>query len=260
MHVNPFEQSAKLNVLSSGTQYRICVIGKLGNLLASAMAMHYVSNMGADNNLVNQFSDKLVSSLAADDPFNGVYDGEDSENMLQSIENRTEEIFTEFRHGLMKSKIDTPISRCTEARTLVAEPVQITEQNRLTDGGLLHSLLTRRLGLIVGCCLGIFVFIIIVSILGWFKYKKRRLENFKRREQQLNQAEQLNYQHLNHPELNQTQLLPPPPDYNNTSYRQFTTLPYNECDISENCNQHAIHPKPPNCISGTVIGTTNIAC
>lgn len=259
MHVNAFEHSAKLNVLSSGTQYRICVIG-LGNRLSSAMTMYYVSNMAADNNLVNQFSDKLVSNIA-DDPFNiGALDGEDVDNMLHTIENKTDAIYWEFRHGLMKSKIDTPISRCIEARTLMAEPVQITEQNRLTDGGLLHSLLTRRLGLIVGCCLGIFVFIIIVSILGWLKLKKRRLENAKRREQELNQAEQLNYQHLNHPELNQTQLLPPPPDYNNTSYRQFTTLPYNDCDVRDTCNQHLMHPTPPNCISGTVIGTTNIAC
>ncbi|XP_031636562.1 protein artichoke [Contarinia nasturtii] len=256
MHVNPFEHSAKLNVLSSGTLYRICVIG-LGNRLSSAMTMYYVSNMVADNNLVNQFSDKLVSS-SMDNPFGASEFGDDDENVLHTIENRTDAIYMEFRHGLMKSKIDTPISRCIEARTLVAEPVQITDENRLTDGGLLHSLLTRRLGLIVGCCLGIFVFIIIVSILGWLKLKKRRLENAKRHEQQLNQAEQLNYQHLNHPELNQTQLLPPPPDYNNTTYRQFTTLPYTDCDVRENCNQHLMHPAPPNCIS--VIGTTNIAC
>lgn len=260
MHVNAFEHSAKLNVLSSGTQYRICVIG-LGNRLSPAMTMYYVSNMAADNNLVNQFSDKLVSAI--DDPFGAGFDMDDSENMLlHTIENKTEAIYSEFRHGLMKSKIDTPISRCIEARTLLApEPVQITDENRLTDGGLLHSLLTRRLGLIVGCCLGIVVFIIIVSILGWLKLKKRRLENAKRREQQLNQAEQLNYQHLNHPELNQTQLLPPPPDYNNTSYRQFTTIPYTDCDVRDTCNQHLMHPPPPpNCISGTVIGTTNIAC
>lgn len=264
MHVNSFEHTVKLNVLSSDTQYRICVIG-LGNRLSSAMTMYYVSNMVADNNLVNQFSEKLVSTLAGDEalagsagPFDG-YD-DDADNVLHDIENKTNTIYWEFRHGLMKSKIDTPISRCIEAKTLIAEPVQITEQNRLTDGGLLHSLLTRRLGLIVGCCLGIVVFIIIVSILGWLKLKKRRRDNAKRREQQLNQAEQLNYQHLNHPELNQTQLLPPPPDYNNTSYRQFTTLPYNDCDVRDTCNQHLMHPTPPNCISGTVIGTTNIAC
>lgn len=223
------------------------------------MTMYYVSNMAADNNLVNQFSDKLVSGIA-DDTLNGAFDVEDTDNMLHTIENKTDTIYWEFRHGLMKSKIDTPISRCIEARTLMAEPVQIAEQNRLTDGGLIHSLLTRRLGLIVGCCLGIIVFIIIVTILGWLKLKKRRLENAKRREQELNQAEQLNYQHLNHPELNQTQLLAPPPDYNNTSYRQFTTLPYNDCDVRDTCTQHLMHPTPPNCISGTVIGTTNIAC
>lgn len=96
MHVNPFEHSAKLNVLSSGTQYRICVIG-LGSRLSSAMTMYYVSNMVADNNLVNQFSDKLVSS-SMDNPFGAPeFDGDDSENVLHTIENKTETIYWEFR-------------------------------------------------------------------------------------------------------------------------------------------------------------------
>lgn len=259
MHVNPFEHSAKLNVLSSGTQYRICVIG-LGSRLSSAMTMYYASNMLTEtkNNTENHFSDKLEMSVSNNDHINRIFDDIDSDVMINSIENKTETIYFEFRNSIMKSKIDTPISKCIEARTLAAEPVQITDQSRLTDGGILHSLLTRRLGLIVGCCLGIFVFIVIVSILGWLKLKKRHLESVKRREQQLNQTQQ-NYQHLNHPELNQTQLLPPPPDYNNTSYRQFTAIPYEE-NATNYDGQHLVHPPPPNCISGTVIGTTTIAC
>lgn len=260
LHVNSFERAAKLNVLSSGTQYRICVIG-LGNRLSSAMTMYYASNMVGSvqqNNSIKHFSDRILNQMSAEDQFNAIFDEDDN-----AIENKTNAIYWEFRKSLMKSKADTPISRCIETRTLPAEPVQITDQNRLTDGGLFHSLLTRRLGLIVGCCLGIFVFIIIVSILGWLKLKKRRLENAKRREQQLSQTQQLNYQHLNHPELNQTQLLPPPPDYNNTSYRQFTAVPYTDMNYdgrADACNQHTVHTPLPNCISGTVIGTTTITC
>lgn len=258
MHVNPFERSAKLNVLSSGTQYRICVIG-LGNRLSSAMKMYYTSNMVNSNqsNLINQFSDGMLNQLSIDEQFNAIMDTDE-----MSLENKTNAIYWEFRNNLIKSKTDTPISRCIETRTLPAEPVQITDQNRLTDGGLLHAMLTRRLGLIVGCCLGIFVFIVIVIVLGWLKLKKRRLDSAKRREQELNQTQQLNYQHLNHTESNQTQLLPPPPDYNNTSYRQFTTVPYNDMNYDglDTCNRHTIHTPLPNCISGTVIDTTTVTC
>lgn len=255
MHVNSFERSAKLNVLSSSTKYRICVIG-LGNRLLSAMTMYYTSNVANNTQMLNYFGDK-PNQPSTDDQINAVLDDEND-----AVENKTNAIYWEFRNSLMKSKTDTPISKCVETTTLPAEPVQITDQNRLTDGGLFHSLLTRRLGLIVGCCLGILVFIIIVTILGWLKLKKRRIENVKRREQQLSQTQQLNYQHLNHPELNQTQLLPPPPDYNNTSYRQFTTVPYSDMnyDGRDSCNQHPVHSSHPNCISGTVIGTTTITC
>lgn len=241
------------------------------------MAMYYASNMLADT--ANTTHPSAAAAAAApsteldaspDDRINRIYDDFDADTIINAIENRTDYIHAKFRNGLMKSKLDTPISRCVEARTLAAEPVQITDQNRLTDGGLLHALLTRRLGLIVGCCLGIFVFIVIVTVLGWLKLKKRRTDNAKRSDQQL--QTQQNYQHLQHPELNQTQLLPPPPDYNNTTYRQFTCIPVEACGGSAAAvaattattvaydGQHLVHPAQPNCISGTVIGTTTIAC
>lgn len=262
IHVNSFEHTAKLNVLSSGTQYRICVIG-LVHRVSSTMAMYYASNMLANNTNNNNNNDTSASFMLAntdaslnDDRNNRIYD--DFETIINTIENRSDYIHAKFRSGLMKSKLDTPISRCVEARTLAGEPVQITDQSRLTDGGLLHALLTRRLGLIVGCCLGIFVFIVIISILGWLKLKKRRTESAKRCDQQM--QTQQNYQHLQHPELNQTQLLPPPPDYNNTSYRQFTCIPVEAANAAAYDGQHLVHPVTPNCISGTVIGTTTIAC
>lgn len=232
------------------------------------MAMYYAANMLADtvNSTTHPASAATTArplALANDDRINRIYDDFDADTIINAIENRTDYIHAKFRNGLMKSKLDTPISRCVEARTLAAEPVQITDQNRLTDGGLLHALLTRRLGLIVGCCLGIFVFIVIITVLGWLKLKKRRTENAKRSDQQM--QTQQNYQHLQHPELNQTQLLPPPPDYNNTTYRQFTCIPIEATTGATAATvaydgQHLVHPVQPNCISGTVIGTTTIAC
>lgn len=40
-----------------------------------------------------------------------------------------------------------------------------------------QSILTRRLGLIVGCCLGFVVFILLVSILGYLKVSLTRVLN-----------------------------------------------------------------------------------
>lgn len=242
------------------------------------MAMYYASNlldntnstthqasallMDATATMATSSSSSTSSSTATtnDDRINRIYDDLDTDTIINTIENRSDYIHAKFRNGLMKSKLDTPISRCTEARTLPAVPLQNTDQNRLTDEGLFHALLTRRLGLIVGCCLGILVFIVIISVLGWLKLKKRRTENAKRSEQPI--QTQQNYQHLQHPELNQTQLIPPPPDYNNTTYRQFTCIPVEAANVAGvyDGGQHLVHPVAPNCISGTVIGTTTIAC
>lgn len=75
---------------------------------------------------------------------------------------------------------ETSTSRCTEVTTLTATPSLITDENGLSSHGIIHSLLTRRLGLIVGCCLGIIVFIVLISVLGYLKIKKQRIDNAKR--------------------------------------------------------------------------------
>lgn len=257
LHLNNFDHTAKLNVLSSSTQYRICVIG-LGNRLSSAMAI-YASNAAQD--VASAAIDETAiddirtngNSESADDMFD---DDSGNDSVYQNV---SETVFWNFRNSLMKSNIETPISKCIEARTLATEPIVISDQNRLTDRGFIHSLLTRRLGLIVGCCLGILVFIIIIAVLGWLKLKKRRLENAKRQEQHSQQQHQLNYQHRNHPDLNQPHI-PPPPDYN-TSYRQFA-IPFDDVNYDEGAGYR--QPPPPNahpnCISGTVIGTTTLNC
>lgn len=257
LHLNNFDHTAKLNVLSSSTQYRICVIG-LGNRLSSAMAL-YAPNAaeGIASATVDETAIDDIRTNGISEPANELFE-ELSDSVYQNV---SETVFWNFRNSLMKSNIETPISKCIEARTLATEPIVISDQNRLTDRGFIHLLLTRRLGLIVGCCLGILVFIIIIAVLGWLKLKKRRLDNAKRQEQHLQQQHQLNYQHRNHPDLSQTHI-PPPPDYN-TSYRQFT-VPYDEHDVNYEGDTAYRQPPPPNahpnCISGTVIGTTILNC
>lgn len=257
LHLNNFDHAAKLNVLSSSTQYRICVIG-LGNRLSSAMAQ-YASNAAEDiaSAAIDETAIDDIRTNGDSELANELFDNDD-DNAYQNI---SEAVFWNFRNSLMKSNVETPISKCIETRTLATEPIIISDQNRLTDRGFIHSLLTRRLGLIVGCCLGILVFIIIITVLGWLKLKKRRLENAKRQEQHLQQQHQLNYQHRNHPDLSQTHI-PPPPDYN-TSYRQFA-IPYDDVNVSfDDGTGYRQTPTPsahPNCISGTVIGTTALNC
>lgn len=256
LHLNNFDHTAKLNVLSSSTHYRICVIG-LGNRLSSAMAI-YASN--ADEGIASARIDETaiedIRTNGNSESSNELFDYDDG-----VYQNVSEAVFWNFRNSLMKSNIETPISKCIEVRTLATEPIVISDQNRLTDRGFIHSLLTRRLGLIVGCCLGILVFIIIITVLGWLKLKKRRIENAKRQEQHLQQQHQLNYQHRNHPDLSHQTHIQPPPDYN-TSYRQFA-IPYD--DVNYDGGAGFRQPSPPsnvhpNCISGTVIGTTTLNC
>lgn len=172
-------------------------------------------------------------------------------------------------HALLKLETDTSITRCTEVRTLDAAPKLQPNENGLSGHGLIHSLLTRRLGLIVGCVLGIFVFIVLISVLGCMKLKRKRIENAKRQQQQ--QLEQTSLPPSTGPHLQmpvnyydpQQQLhhaqIPPPPDYN-MSYAHITAAttilpPHDETNYDEfMCHQH------PNFMSGIVMGTTPLNC
>lgn len=63
---------------------------------------------------------------------------------------------------------DGQSTRCTEVRTLNAgEEYQIGSPQE-------SSILTRRLGLIIGSCMGCVVFVILVIILAYMKVKKQR--------------------------------------------------------------------------------------
>ncbi|KAJ8682467.1 hypothetical protein QAD02_018259 [Eretmocerus hayati] len=104
--------------------------------------------------------------------------------------------------------VNSAMSRCAEVRTLEANGASDGGANAGLDGELnspggagiillgadglaertnLASLLTRRLGLIVGCCMGFVVFVLLVSVLGYLKMKKQRAVA-KREQQQLQQS------------------------------------------------------------------------
>ncbi|XP_049539613.1 uncharacterized protein LOC125953853 [Anopheles darlingi] len=174
--MNRSSSSAKLTRLSSNTRYLICVLG-LGSWLTYENDIHELLNQS--NQLQNQI---LTSGTLHARYANGELDASLSNTLLSLM-------------------MDTPTSRCTEVRTLNAiglGHVAGAEESGQPGESLLHSILTRRLGLIVGCCLGIVVFIVLVSVLGWLKIKKRRLEAAKR-QQQPHQPEFISYRHFSIP-------------------------------------------------------------
>ncbi|XP_033329204.2 uncharacterized protein LOC117221946 [Megalopta genalis] len=89
---------------------------------------------------------------------------------------------------------DTSTSRCTEVKTLEAPEAVISSDGApMGDAGSVSSFLTRRLGLIVGCCMGFVVFLLLVSVLGYLKVKKQR-ETVKR--EQPIPPEYISYRHF----------------------------------------------------------------
>lgn len=91
--------------------------------------------------------------------------------------------------------VDSPTSRCTEMRTLEAPSAAISSGGSSMDNvSEVSTMLTRRLGLIVGSCMGFVVFVFLVSVLGYLKVKKQR-DNTKR-EQQAIPPEYISYRHF----------------------------------------------------------------
>lgn len=91
--------------------------------------------------------------------------------------------------------INSAMSKCTEVTTLDA-PDSVIGDGSPTDHSGLANILTRRLGLIVGSCMGFVVFILLVSVLGYMKMKKQRAAM--KREQPLapNPPEYMSYRHF----------------------------------------------------------------
>jgi hypothetical protein len=218
MYLNRSSNSARLIALASNTLYLICVFG-VGNWLT------YQNDFNNSDSATNH----LIASMA----------------------NAHNEIYPEAIKGLLTESMT---SRCTQVRTLYALS-SIMEMDSLSSNGFLHSLVTRRLGLIVGCCLGILVFIVLISVLSWLKVKKRRIEQAKR--QQMPQ-EFLSYRSYS---ISQDEQNRDPNHYNNNA--QLPHHPTKETTKENlnnmaNCQHHHMHNSHghPNYISGAVMGTT----
>ncbi|XP_048516674.1 uncharacterized protein LOC125502495 [Dendroctonus ponderosae] len=122
-------RSLKLTSLYPGTKYRICVLA-LGNWAT----------------LQSKATSRLIMRKA-------------------SQENSTIDEFDAMHNGILAFLVDTATTRCTEVLTLGAPDLSVLQDHSMG----VQSLLTRRLGLIVGCCLGFVVFVFLVSILGYLK-------------------------------------------------------------------------------------------
>lgn len=119
--------------------------------------------------------------------------------MGQRLEEDTMDQFNFSNHETFESPsdmqmADSSTSRCTEVKTLESPDAVISSDgSSMGDVGSVSSFLTRRLGLIVGCCMGFVVFLLLVSVLGYLKVKKQR-ETVKR--EQPIPPEYISYRHF----------------------------------------------------------------
>lgn len=228
MYLNRSSNSAKLIGLASNTLYLICILG-VGNWLTYQ----------------NDFN-------KTDGPLN---------NIIADLTMANNEINPMSMKGLLTESMT---SRCTQVRTLYMLGYH-TEMDSLSSSGFLHALLTRRLGLIVGCCLGILVFIVLISVLGWLKLKKRRLEQAKR-QQMPQEFMTLSYrsysisQEEQNRESNHCNNNTPPVHHANHQSKSSSKESIIERDSIANCQHHHMHNSHghPNYISGAVMGTITI--
>lgn len=223
MFLNRSSNSARLIGLASNTLYLICVLG-VGNWLT------YQNDYNNSESTANNF--------------------------ITSLTNSHNEVYSTLPvRGLLTESMTT---RCTQVRTLYTLS-SVMAMDPSTTAGFFHALLTRRLGLIVGCALGIFVFIVLISVLGWLKIKKRRIEQAKR--QQMPQ-EFVSYHSYTISQDEQAHC------NNNSSTQNSHHQNHIVKDTSKdsllnnlaNCQHHHMHNSHghPNYISGTVMGTTTI--
>lgn len=203
--LNGTASSTKLTKLSPNTRYHICVIGS-GNWLSEPLA-NALQRLHTNESLREEEAVMMSAPLPESfSPYqhqhnrnsNGnanpamVQDHNKKQNPDQDLDNVVGQ-----DNALMEVLKNSHISACTDVQTLDSTPSLVTDENGLSSNGFIHSILTRRLGLIVGCCLGIIVFIVMISVLSYVKLKKKRIENAKR--QAALPPEYISYRHFSIP-------------------------------------------------------------
>lgn len=151
-------RSLKLSRLYPGTKYLICVLA-LGNWASARRRATAESRLAARRPIDNDTFSKQ--------------DGLEA-----------------FGDGVLPYLIDSSTSKCAEVSTLGAPDLTILPDHSMG----VQSILTRRLGLIIGCCMGFIVFVILVSVLGYLKIKKQRRTI--KREQPPAPPEYMSYRHF----------------------------------------------------------------
>ncbi|XP_075158088.1 uncharacterized protein LOC142231362 [Haematobia irritans] len=211
--LNGSAHSAKLTKLSPNTRYHICVIGT-GNWLSEPVANALQRIHVNDSFLMPPRDDPNVAQTVSAYPYAAAVSSSSSSPSSSSSEpytpyhlSYTGSLFDsngmtfgehpsmaqpQQQQALIENAVATEndalqevlknsrFSTCTDVQTLDSTPSVITDENGLATNGFIHSILTRRLGLIVGCCMGIIVFIVMISVLSYVKLKKQRIENAKR--------------------------------------------------------------------------------
>lgn len=100
-----------------------------------------------------------------------------------------------FSDSILPLMVNSPNSKCEEVSTLGTQNSIHGGLGRLPDSTLdVQSILTRRLGLIVGSCLGVVVFVVLVTVLGYLKMKKQRAAV--KRDQPTVPPEYMSYRHF----------------------------------------------------------------
>ncbi|KAK9884768.1 hypothetical protein WA026_008997, partial [Henosepilachna vigintioctopunctata] len=154
-------RSLRLSRLSPGSRYLICVLA-LGN-----WASHR--------------RETAESRLSA--------------HVRPDTSNASRETMEVFSDAMLPLLVDSLTSKCAEVATLDVPdsmPVGIGTHDLGSNG--VPSILTRRLGLIIGCCMGFVVFIVLVSVLGYLKVKKQR--QAVKRDQPSVPPEYISYRHF----------------------------------------------------------------
>lgn len=137
--MNSTARTTRLNHLTPGARYVICVIaiGDFGNTARSQTPNARIANpTSIGNSGISVYGD--------------------------------EQIFNNVRPSMN----DSYISKCTRVSTIEIFSAALDSPFSNTYKGI-AEMLQRRLSLVVGCCIGLLVFIVLVSALGYMKTKKR---------------------------------------------------------------------------------------
>lgn len=140
--LNTTARSTRLNNLTPGSRYTVCVIA--------------VGSFGPSTSTGFSVPDARIALSPDITSINNLYSDEQIFNHLRPYMN------------------DSLSSKCTSVRTIEIFGAAIDSpfSNTYMD---IADILTRRLSLVVGCCIGFIVFVVLVSALGYIKTKKRQI-------------------------------------------------------------------------------------